>query len=86
MCLKKQETIDHSLCGCRRSKVICDNIFPHVDKIIMVDNNFADGIIHLATKLSSEDFKKKKCASHFGLFGMIETIFVGTNPIAEWTH
>lgn len=42
VCKSKMETIDHVLCGCKRSKQICDSVFPRVDAKIQVANNFAD--------------------------------------------
>lgn len=47
-CRVKWETVDHALCGCNRSKQICDNMFPRIDLHIPVGNNFADRISHLA--------------------------------------
>lgn len=35
LCLSKLGTVDHALCGCKRSKRICENIFSLVDGTIM---------------------------------------------------
>lgn len=58
MCMSKQETVDHALCGCKRAKLICDQIFYRFDRDIANINNFVDRLICLAKNLHEEEFEK----------------------------
>lgn len=39
-CMKKYETIDHALCGCKRSRKIYDHIFPCIDNKLRLQTNW----------------------------------------------
>lgn len=59
MCLSSNESIDHVLCGCKRARLICDNIFNRCDWATIENaNNFADRIMCLVELLSNEDFER----------------------------
>lgn len=80
--------MDHALCGCKRAKLICSNIFRKVDKHIRRANNFADRLICLANHLSDEDFEKA-CIAFWAIWNDRKSVLqvvkiMGWEQRCEW--
>lgn len=83
ICKTKFETVDHALCGCKRSKQICDTMFQRVDLKIPVQDNFADRIIWLAKHLNGEEFERA-CLTFWSLWNDRNS-FNHNMDVMEWT-